>query len=179
MSLRPLLLAGAVALALAAAPAGAATLVYCSEGSPESFAPMLVTTGTTFDATHPIYSRLTEFTPGQTTIQPGLAKSWDISDDGKTVTLHLRESVKWQSNAKFKPSRDFDADDVLFTFGRQSDPNSPYFKVSGGTYVYYGDMGLKTLITKLEKVDPNTVRFTLAKPNAPFLSDLWSATSMR
>ena len=172
MPLRPLLLAGAAALALAAAPARAATLVYCSEGSPESFAPMLVTTGTTFDATHPIYSRLTEFEPGKTTIRPGLAERWDVSEDGKTVTLHLRKGVKWQSNAKFTPSRDFDADDVLFTFNRQSDAQNPYYKVSGGTYVYYGDMGLKTLITRLEKIDPQTIRFTLSKPNAPFLSDL-------
>ena len=46
---RSLLLASA-ALAIAAAPAGAKTLVYCSEGSPENFSPMINTTGTTFAA---------------------------------------------------------------------------------------------------------------------------------
>ena len=175
MSLRSLLLAGAAAFGLVAGAsprASAATLVYCSEGSPENFSPMLNTTGTTFDANHPIYSRLIDFKPGSTEIQPGLAKSWDVSDGGKTITLHLRPGVKWHGNKQFKPTRDFDADDVLFTFNRQGDPENPYFKVSGGSYDYYGDMGLKDLITKIEKVDPMTVRFTLSKPNAPFLADL-------
>ncbi len=175
MRLRPLLLAGgAVAGFFLAAPtpAAAKTLVYCSEGSPENFSPMLNTTGTTFDATHPIYGRLIEFKPGETSLQPGLAEKWDVSEDAKTITLHLRPGVKWQSSKDFKPTRDFNADDVLFTFNRQADDTHPYHKVSGGAYDYYGDMGLKTLITKLEKVDPMTVRFTLAQPNAPFLADL-------
>ena len=75
--LRSTLLAGA-ALALAAAvmPAEAKTLVYCSEGAPENFNPMLNTTGTTFDANRPIYNRLIEFKHGSTDLEPGLAESW-------------------------------------------------------------------------------------------------------
>jgi dipeptide transport system substrate-binding protein len=38
--------------------AGAKTLVYCSEGSPENFNPMINTTGTTFDANRPVYNQL-------------------------------------------------------------------------------------------------------------------------
>ncbi len=121
--LRTLLLAGAAALSLASAQAK--TLVYCSEGSPENFNPQLNTTGTTFDATHPVYGRLVEFKPSSVEIEPGLAERWDVSPDGKTFTFHLRRGVKWQSNAAFKPTRDFNADDVLFTFNRMARDDLP------------------------------------------------------
>ena len=156
----------------AAGSAQAKTLVYCSEGSPENFNPMLNTTGTTFDANRPIYNRLVEFKIGTTELVPGLAESWDVSPDGKTYTFHLRHDVKWQSNATFKPTRDFNADDVLFSFNRQGSEASPYHKVSGGGYEYYGDMGFTKLIASIDKVDPYTVRFVLTEPKAPFLADL-------
>ncbi len=175
MPLRTLLLAGAALLGMAAvplSPAAAKTLVYCSEGSPENFNPMLNTTGTTFDTTHPVYSRLIDFELGTTNIKPGLAERWDVSPDGKTFTFHLRPGVKWQSNAAFKPTRDLNADDVLFSFLRQGKADHPFHKVSGGSYDYYGDMGLPKLIASIEKVDPLTVRFNLTEPSAPFLSSL-------
>ena len=53
------------ALALAAtAGAGAKTLVFCSEGSPENFYPGVNTTGTSFDGNEPIYNRIVEFERG-------------------------------------------------------------------------------------------------------------------
>ena len=172
--LRSSLIAGLLAGAMLAAvhPAGAKTLVYCSEGSPENFNPMLNTTGTTFDANRPIYNRLIEFKHGSTDLEPGLAESWDQSADGKTFTFHLRHGVKWHSNALFKPTRDFNADDVLFSFNRQGSEASPYHKISGGSYDYYGDMGFAKLITAIDKVDDYTVKFTLAEPQTPFLADL-------
>ncbi len=170
--LRSFLLAGAASLLAAAGPVAAKTLVYCSEGSPENFNPMINTTGTTFDANLPIYNRLIEFKPGSTDIEPGLAESWDTSPDGKVFTFHLRHGVKWHSNATFKPTRDFNADDVLFSFNRQAKEDSPYHKVSGGSYDYYGDMGFAKLVTALDKLDDHTVRFTLSEPQAPFLADL-------
>ncbi len=171
--LRTLLLAGAALCAAGVATGAAAkTLVYCSEGSPENFNPMINTTGTTFDATRPIYGQLVQFRHGSTDLEPGLAESWETSADGKVFTFHLRHGVKWHSNAQFKPTRDFDADDVLFSFNRQGKEDSPYHKVSGGSYDYYGDMGFAKLITAIDAVDPYTVRFTLSQPQAPFLADL-------
>jgi dipeptide transport system substrate-binding protein len=74
MNLRYQLATGLVLAALAAGSAGAKTLVYCSEGSPEGFDPALYTAGTTFDASsHPIYNRQVEFATGTTEVQPGLA----------------------------------------------------------------------------------------------------------
>ncbi|WP_213989490.1 dipeptide ABC transporter periplasmic-binding protein DppA [Sodalis sp. dw_96] len=151
----------------------AKTLVYCSEGSPEGFNPQLFTSGTTYDASSiPIYNRIVQFKVGTTDIQPGLAEKWDISNDNKTYTFHLRHGVKWQSNADFTPKRDFNADDIVFTFNRQKDSDNPYHKVSGGSYPYFQGMGLDKLISKIEKIDDYTVRFVLTRPESPFLADL-------
>ena len=107
------------ALAVSSA-VNAKTLVYCSEGSPENFNPQLHTSGTSVDASAvPIYNRLVDFKVGTTELQPSLAESWEVSEDGKVYTFHLRKGVKFQSNKYFKPTRDFNADDVIFSFMRQ------------------------------------------------------------
>ncbi|EAM5987115.1 ABC transporter substrate-binding protein [Salmonella enterica subsp. enterica serovar Montevideo] len=156
-----------------AASVQAKTLVYCSEGSPEGFNPQLFTSGTTYDASSvPIYNRLVEFKTGTTEVIPGLAEKWDISEDGKTYTFHLRKGVKWQSSKDFKPTRELNADDVVFSFDRQKNEQNPYHKVSGGSYEYFEGMGLPDLISEVKKVDDHTVQFVLTRPEAPFLADL-------
>ncbi len=155
------------------ASAQAKTLVYCSEGSPEGFNPQLYTAGTTFDASSvAVYDRLVEFVRGGTEIEPGLAESWEISDDGLTYTFHLRSGVKFHTTSTFTPTREFNADDVIFSFMRQWDAQHPYHGVSGGTYEYFVSMGMPELIKSIEKVDNRTVRFVLNAPNAPFLADM-------
>jgi dipeptide transport system substrate-binding protein len=80
--------------------------------------------------------------------------------------------VKWQANKLFKPSRDFNADDVLFMFERQWKENDPYFKVTSPNHSYFNDMGMPKLLKSVEKVDEYTVKITLNQPEAPFLSNL-------
>ena len=166
-----------LALALAALTASSAisakTLVYCSEGSPENFNPQLYTSGTSVDASAvPVYNRLVDFKAGTTELVPSLAESWEVSEDGKVYTFHLRKGVKFQSNKYFKPSRDFNADDVIFSFQRQLDPNHPYHKVSNGTYPYFNAMNFQKLLKSVEKVDDYTIKITLNYPDSPFLSSL-------
>jgi dipeptide transport system substrate-binding protein len=175
MKLRLVAMACAAALSASIGAAGSAqakTLVYCSEGSPENFNPMINTTGTTFDANRPIYNRLVEFKIGTTEVGPGLAESWEVSPDAKTFTFHLRKNAKWHSNKNFKPTRGFNADDVIFSFDRQWKDGNPYHKVSGGGYDYFGDMGMADLLASIDKIDDYTVRITLKEANTPFLADL-------
>jgi dipeptide transport system substrate-binding protein len=161
------------ASALLAAPASAKTLVYCSEGSPENFTPAINTTGTSFDAARPVYDKLTEFTRGSTQVEPGLAESWTVSPDSKVFTFKLRRGVKFHSGVNgFTPTREFNADDVIFSFERQWKDSHPYAKVSGGKYDYFADMGLKDDLVSIEKVDPLTVRMTFKKPNVTMLANL-------
>ena len=166
------LLAIAVLAMLAATPLSAKTLVFCSEGSPENFYPGVNTTGTSFDANSQIYSRIVDFERGTTKVIPGLAEKWDISSDGTVYTFHLRHGVKWQSNANFKPTRDFNADDIIFAIDRQWKQDNPYFKVTSSNHSYFNDMGMPKLLKSVEKVDDYTVKITLNVPEAPFLSDL-------
>ena len=165
----------AITLALAAAlplATSAKTLVYCSEGSPENFTPAINTTGTTFDTTRQIYDKLTMFERGSTKVQPGLAESWTVSPDGKTIDFTLRKGVKFHSVPGFKPTRDFNADDVIFSFERQWKADHPYAKVSGGKYDYFSDMGMPKLLESITKLDPYKVRFVLKEPDTTMMANL-------
>ncbi len=161
------------AFALACSAAAAKTLVYCSEGSPENFYPGINTTGTSFDVSDQIYDTIVKFERGGTQVMPGLAESWTISNDGLVYTFKLRKGVKFHStNKNFKPTRDFNADDILFMIDRQWREDNPYFKVTSPNHSYFNDMGLPKLLKSVEKVDDHTVKFTLNKPEAPFLANL-------
>ena len=166
------LLAGTAMALLTVTPLSAKTLVYCSEGSPENFYPGINTTGTSFDANSQIYSRIVDFERGSTKVVPGLAEKWEISADGTVYTFHLRRNVQWHANANFKPSRPMNADDIIFAIERQWKPEHPYFKVTSSNHSYFNDMGLPKLLKSVEKVDDYTIRVTLNRPEAPFLSNL-------
>jgi dipeptide transport system substrate-binding protein len=166
-------LVGAGLLAGAPSALAATNLVFCSEGSPAGFDPGQYTTGTDFDASaETMFNRLTQFERGGTKVIPGLATSWEVSDDGKTYTFHLREGVKFHTTDYFKPTRAFNADDVLFTFNRMLDKNHPFRKAYPTEFPYFTDMGMDKNIAKVEKVDDHTVRFALNEVDAAFIQNL-------
>jgi peptide/nickel transport system substrate-binding protein len=84
--------------------------------------------------------------------EPGLAKAWTMSPDGRRFTLTLRRGVR------FSDGDPFDADDVEFSFRVYSDEkvNSPQrdLLIVGG----------KPIVVR--KIDQFTVEFTLAEPYA-------------
>ncbi len=163
----------AVIFCMLAASANAKTLVYCSEGSPEGFTPSLYTSGTTFDASsRQLYDKLAMFKNGTTAIEPGLATSWKVTNEGKTYTFNLRKGVKFHSTKFFTPTREFNADDVLFTFNRQRVDTHPYHKVSGGSYEYFAGMSMGSLIKDIVKKDDHTIVFELTRPEAPFIANM-------
>jgi peptide/nickel transport system substrate-binding protein len=84
--------------------------------------------------------------------EPGLAKSWKTSADGRTFTLQLRKGIR------FSDGHPFDADDVIFSFALYMDgaidsPQRDLLIIDGKPMT----------VTKL---DPYTVRFTLPHPYA-------------
>jgi peptide/nickel transport system substrate-binding protein len=83
---------------------------------------------------------------------PALAKSWKVSPDGLNYTLKLRRGIR------FSDGQPFDADDVIFTFGVYTDekidsPQRDLLIIDGKPI-------------QASKLDPYTVRFTLARPYA-------------
>ncbi len=158
---------------LVAGAANAKSLVYCSEGSPENFSPSMNTTGTSLDAARPVYNGLVQFTPGTTQVEPGLAEKYEVSADGLTITFHLRKGIKVHSGVNgFTPTRDLNADDVIWSFERMWKAEHPYAKVSGGAYDYFNDMGMPDLLDSITKTDDLTVVMKLKKPNAPIIANL-------
>ena len=96
-------------------------LVFCSEGNPESLTPFSasVTSVVVYIAMN---DTLVSYVRGETKITPSLAEHWQVSRDGKEYTFYLQQGVQWHNNAFFKPTRDLNADDVIFTIDRQRLP---------------------------------------------------------
>ena len=82
-----------------------------------------------------------------------LAQSWEVSNDQKTITFHLKSNLKWADNQPLS------SDDVLFTWQKVTDANT--------RTPYASDY---TLVTKAEALDPSTFRVTYSAPYAPALS---------
>jgi len=91
---------------------------------------------------------------GQGGLKPSLAEKTEISPDGKTYTIFLKDNVFWHDGLPFT------ADDVVFTIETIQDPKikSPLLLNWGGVVV--------------EKLSNNVVRFNLKNPYKPFLQNL-------
>lgn len=174
MHLMKSLAAATALIAVMAGGAHAKTLVYCSDASPAHFDPGPTTGGNDFDASsRTIYDRLVEFEHGSTKVVPGLAERWDISADAKELTFYLRKGVKFQTTDYFTPTRELNADDVIFSFERQWKQDNPYFSyLPNLTWDYFQGMDMPKYLKEIVKVDDLTVKFVLNEPNAPMLANL-------
>ena len=148
-------------LALGGNLAHGSALVYCSEAAPDRFNPQMSLSGAAFDASVLLYGRLLEFNPKGTALIPDLAEKWESSKDGLSHTFYLRKNVSFYPRGGFKPSRNFQADDVLFSFNRQKSPQHPFHNVNGGGYRFFQSLGLHKKIKSIDKIDDLTVRFVL------------------
>jgi dipeptide transport system substrate-binding protein len=153
--------------------AEAKTLTFCASGSPEGFDPALHTAPATFDASSAaVYDRLVGYDKGTTKPVAALATRWDISEDGLEYTFHLRSGVKFHTTDYFTPSRELNADDVVFSFERQLRKDNAFFNYGGGEWPYLQAMSLPALVKSVQRVDDATVKFTLVRAEASFLADL-------
>jgi len=86
-------------------------------------------------------------------LEPRLAESWDVSDDGLTYTFHLREGLKWSDGEAFG------ADDIVTTWNEFNDKNSALVSLS------------KT-VDSVDAEDDSTVVFTLKSKYTPLLKTM-------
>jgi cationic peptide transport system substrate-binding protein len=148
-------------------------ITYCSESNPAFFNPQLDTSSTTADASaHQLYDRLLEFNPEDGRIEPGLASSWLVSEDGLKYTFQLRRNVAFHDTDYFTPTRTFNADDVIFSIDRWRLASHPYHEVNGGSYPYFESLSLKETIKEVTRVNGYRVEITLYKSDSSFLANL-------
>ncbi|PKC50709.1 periplasmic binding protein-like II, partial [Rhizophagus irregularis] len=76
-------------------------LVFGRGGDSVSLDPAIVTDGESFKVTENIFETLLEFGEQDTTVHPGLAKEWEVSEDGLTYTFTLEEGVKFHDGTDF------------------------------------------------------------------------------
>ncbi|PMQ01454.1 MAG: ABC transporter substrate-binding protein [Dictyoglomus sp. NZ13-RE01] len=155
-----------ISLGNSAVPKRGGTLVFGRGGDSVKLDPINVTDGESLRVTHQIFDTLVKYKPNNTEVVPNLATSWTVSKDGKVWTFRLRKNVK------FHDGTDFDAEAVKFNFDRWMDEKNPYHV--GGEFEYWGYMfgGFPGVVKSVTVVDKYTIRFTLERPLAPFLSNL-------
>lgn len=168
-------------------------LIYCTHASGFSFNPQTSDAGTSMNVvTEQIYNKLFEIS--NTAIPtPILAQSYSISPDGKIITIYLRKGIKFHHTDWFKPTRDFNADDVVFSLNRvlgyetylptleQSavDYKNPQYRIfheqaKKVRFPYFESIKLNQKIELVKALNPHTVQITLFKPDASILSHLAS-----
>ena len=163
--------ATAIAAALAIAVVGCTSASPAPSSSPKSGGSLVVGITTdvvtldpwkatqfqdVYDVLPQIYGTLTELDKNLNVV-PGLAKSWDVSSDGLTVTLHLRTGVKFHSGAAFTSA------DVVKSLTTIMNPATAAVARTALANV-----------AKVEASGDHTVVLTLSSPDASLLAGLSS-----
>jgi glutathione transport system substrate-binding protein len=133
------------------APGG--ELIYGLSSDPPNMDPHIATGAAAETVKMQIYNSLLRFWIGGE-IEPDLAESYEVSDDGLTYTFTLRDGVTWHDGS------DFSADDVIASLDRILD------QATGASF--------RSQLSAISDVagDGNTVTLTLAEPSAPLLTYL-------
>lgn len=139
-------------------PVRGGTLVVREYGDPMSFCPDLAADDNGYAMFQNMYNRLTKLDASKKAI-PDAAKSWDITDEGKTITFHLRDDIHWWDG------KSLTADDVKYTFDYIKGHDTCYFSSN------------MDIVDEIEVVDPQTVVFHMNKADVSFVSRIgWYAT---
>ena len=163
----------AAGAAFALAPLGTAAqtpegvLIVGQVAEPKSLDPAAVTAVNDFRILVNLYEGLTKYESGTLEVAPGLAESWEISEDGTEYTFSLREGVT------FHDGTPFNAEAVKFNFDRMLNEDHPYHDTGPFPLAFFFSS-----VEETEVVDDLTVKFNLSEPYAPFLSNLAYPTGL-
>lgn len=145
------------------------TLKVFLDSDPETLDGQMTTDS--YDVALNAFDRLIEAdtVDGEPQLVPGLADSWDVSDDGLVYTFHLHQGVK------FHNGNDFTAEDVVYSIDRMMNPAQfaknydIYDMIVGAKERFEGEADS---ISGVKAIDDYTVEVTLSQPYAPFLAVL-------
>ncbi len=140
------------------------TLIFAAGADADALDPRQTNTQEGYIACANIYDCLVLYDLGKTTLRPGLAEKWEVSENGLEYTFNLRQGVKFHDGA------DFNADAVITWFNsiKEGAPGSQY----DASRMPYMEPFFTGLIDTVEKVDDFTVRMILPRPYAPLLANL-------
>ncbi len=110
-----------------------------------------------------LFDGLVRWAPGTTDIEPGLARSWQVSPDGKVWTFKLRPGVVFHDGTAL------DAAAVVFSFERVLVPEHPSY-LAGKDANYW--RSLIEVVERVTALDASTVEIRVARPYAPLLGYL-------
>lgn len=167
-------------------------LIYCTYASGFSFNPQTADAGVSMNVvTEQIYNKLFS-QKNQAQISPELAQSYHISPDGKLITINLRKGVKFHQTEWFTPTRDFNAEDVVFSLNRVLGKNDDLPTLDNvavfdnrqyqifnelakkAHFPYFDSINLKAKIAEVRATAPYQVQIRLFEPDASILSHLAS-----
>ncbi|WP_017615448.1 peptide ABC transporter substrate-binding protein [Nocardiopsis salina] len=109
--------------------------------------------------------------PGPTgELRPALARDWEVDPSGRVVTVHLRRGARWSDG------REVEANDVVYTFARGTDPELK-MRSAWQMYVLSGarerHQGAPGAVLDIAAPDRYTVRVVLEQP-VPYMQELWA-----
>lgn len=171
-------------------------LVFCANNANLSFNPQNLENGKSSNiVTSQIYNRLFSLTPHSMQVVPELAKGYQYLDNGKTLMIYLRRGVKFHHTDWFTPSRNFNAEDVVFSLNRMlgksldfpsfADLASPRYEENSQNQIYH-NLAKKLRFPYFESIKLNekieevtaqgkyTVKIRLKNPDYSLLSHLAS-----
>lgn len=132
-------------------------LTYAQGADPRGLDPALIDDGESSKPICQMYEGLLQYGDSNTEVEPCLAESWEISDDGLTYTFKLRQGVK------FHDGTDFNAEAVKYNVDRQT--------VNKTADMLYADFVFGD-VASCNVIDDYTVEIVLNKKNTAFLNNL-------
>jgi peptide/nickel transport system substrate-binding protein len=142
-------------------------LIVGQIAEPQSLDPHTVTATNDFRILVNIYDGLVRYKNGTLEVEPALALSWEVSEDGKTYTFKLRPGVT------FHDGTPFNAQAVKFNFDRMLNEQHPFYN-TGPFPLSFNFASIETV----NVIDDSTVEFKLKEAFAPFLSNLAYPTGL-
>ena len=152
-------------------------LVFGTAADPVVLDGALVSDGESLRAIDQIYETLVSLKPGTTELEPGLAESWEISEDGLTYTFKLRDGVVFHDGEPFNAEAVCANFDRWYNFsGPLQNPSASYYwqTVFGGFAELTPDSGAPedSYYESCEAPDEGTAVITLTKPSSAILGAL-------
>ncbi|SHH77936.1 ABC transporter substrate-binding protein [Sporanaerobacter acetigenes] len=138
-------------------PKDGGVYVVSIAGDPQGFNPCAQPDDNAYGVFQNVFNRLVKLN-GHDEMVSDLAKEWEYSEDGKTLTFHLNENIKWHDG------EDFSSEDVKWTFDQ-------IIQEKGFASGFLSD------VEEIVCPDKNTVEFKLKNPNAGLLGYIgWYGT---